>query len=211
MRVKSRWFKSEREKTPQEIAGALAFIVWRISENALKRVRKADFDIAIGKQYFAFLAEFLIFLVQVADRIVYERVSAEARLAFTTALATRVAEIQAENQAEWLGGPISEYKRAFIVHLNDRASEYAEFEYKGVDASFSFIRHLGGCMLDVVDEKDKSWVIDQMMAIEAPEAATTLEKAMRNLFEPGEEHAPESEEESVLESEQKPTHPRAAR
>lgn len=183
MRVKSRWFRGEREKTPQEIAGALAFIIWRISENALKNLRKADFDIAIGNQYFAFLTEFLIFLVQVADRIVYQQLSAEARLAFTTALATRVAEIQAENQCEWLGNPVSEYKRIFIARLNQRAGEYAEFEYKGVDASFSFIRYLAACMLDVVDDKDKSWVIDQIMAIEVPEAVETLEKAMRNLFE----------------------------
>lgn len=183
MRVKSRWFNGGREKTPQEIAGALAFIIWRISENALRNVRKADFDIAIGNQYFAFLAEFLIFLVQVADRIVYPQLDAETRLAFTTALATRVAEIQAENQGEWLGNPVGEYKRIFIDRLNQRAGEYAEFEYKGVDASFSFIRYLGACMLDVVDEKDKSWVIDQIMAIEVPEAVATLEKAILSLFE----------------------------
>lgn len=183
MRVKSRWFKGGREKTPQEIAGALAFIIWRISENALRNVRKADFDIAIGNQYFAFLAEFLIFLVQVADRIVYPQLDAETRLAFTTALATRVAEIQAENQGEWLCNPVSEYKRIFIDRLNQRAGEYAEFEYRGVDASFSFIRYLGACMLDVVDEKDRQWVIDQVMAIEVPEAVATLEKAMLNLFE----------------------------
>ena len=183
MRVKSRWFRGERQKTPQEIAGALAFIIWRISENALRNVRKADFDIAIGNQYFAFLAEFLIFLVQVADRIVYPQLDAETRLAFTTALATRVAGIQAENQGECLGTPVSEYKRVFIDRFNQRAGEYAEFEYKGVDASFSFIRYLAACMLDVVDEKDKSWVIDQIMAIEVPEAVETLEKAMLNLFE----------------------------
>lgn len=183
MRVKSRWFKGEREKTPQEIAGALAFIIWRVSENALRNVRKADFDIAIGDQYFAFLSEFLIFLVQVADRIVYKQLSEEERQVFVTALANRVAEIQAENQSEWLGNPAGDYKRIFIAHLNQRAGEYAEFEYNGMDASFSFIRNLAICMLDVVDEKDKTWVIDQIMAIEVPEAVEMLEKAMKGLFE----------------------------
>jgi len=198
MRVKSRWFKGEREKTPQEIAGALAFIIWRISENALRNVRKADFDIAIGNQYFAFLSEFLIFLVQVADRIIYKQLSEEKRQVFISALANRVAEIQAENQCEWLGNPVSEYKRIFIARLNQRAGEYAEFEYHGMDNSFSFIRNLATCMLDVVDEKDKSWVIDQVMAIEVPEAVATLEKAMLNLFD--------SEQEPGLESGKKPRH-----
>lgn len=183
IRVKSSWFKGDRKKTPQEIAGALAFIVWRISDNTLKNVRKADFDIAIGPQYFAFLQEFLIFLVMVADRIIYTQLGENDRIEFTSALANRVAEHMAENQVEWLGGPLREYKDSFIERLNQRAGEYADFHYTGVETSFSFILHLGQCMRDVVDEKDKTWVVDQIMAIEVPEAIAMLEKAMKGLTE----------------------------
>ncbi len=183
IRVKSSWFKGDRKKTPQEIAGALAFIVWRISDNTLKNMRKADFDIAIGPQYFAFLQEFLIFLVMVADRIVYTQLSAEDRIEFTGALANRVAEHMAENQVDWLGGSLREYKDSFVERLNQRAGEYADFHYTGVETSFSFILHLGQCMRDVVDEKDKTWVVDQIMAIEVPEAIAMLEKAMKGLTE----------------------------
>ena len=66
MRIKSQWFKSDREKTPQEIGGAMAFTIWRIADNALKNTRRANFEIAIGPQYFSFLTEFLVFLIQVA-------------------------------------------------------------------------------------------------------------------------------------------------
>ncbi|MFA6903844.1 MAG: hypothetical protein WC236_12275 [Gallionellaceae bacterium] len=183
IRVKSSWHKGDRKKTPQEIAGALAFIVWRISDNTLKNVRKADFDIAIGPQYFAFLQEFLIFLVMVADRIVYTQLGEDDRIEFTGALANRVAEHMAENQVEWLGGPLREYKDSFIDRLNQRAGEYADFHYTGVETSFSFILHLGQCMRDVVDEKDKTWVVDQIMAIEVPESVAMLEKAMKGLFD----------------------------
>ena len=55
MRVKSRWFKGDREKSPQEIAGAAAFILWKIAQNALKNMRSADFDIEAGPQYFDYL------------------------------------------------------------------------------------------------------------------------------------------------------------
>ncbi len=183
MRVKSKWFKSEREKTPQEIAGAMVFIIWRISQNALKNTRQADFDVAVGVQYFAFLSEFLIFLVQVADRIAYGRLSSESRLAFTNALAQRIAEILAENRSELLGGEVSEHKGNFIGLLNLRAGEYSECEYGSDGPSFSFLRYLAHCMLDIVDERDKSWVIDQMMEIEAPEAVAMVEKAMQNLLD----------------------------
>lgn len=183
IRVKSSWQKSERKKTPQEIAGALAFIIWRISDNTLKNVRKADFDIAIGTQYFAFLQEFLIFLVMVADRIVYTQLSEEDRVTFTGALANRVAEHLSENQTEWMGGSLRAYKDSFVDMLNQRSGEYADFHYTGVETSFSFILHLGQCMREVVDEKDKTWVVDQIMAIEVPESVAMLEKAMAGLFD----------------------------
>src|SRR4030067_731362 len=107
MRIKSHWFQSEREKTPQEIAGAMAFTIWRIAHKALKNTRKANFEIAIGPQYFSFLSEFLVFLIQVADRIAYRQHPAEARFAFTSALANRVAETLAENKSRLMGDSIA--------------------------------------------------------------------------------------------------------
>ena len=190
IRVKSSWYKGDRKKTPQEIAGAFAYIIWRISDNTLKNVRKADFDIAIGEQYFAFLSEFLIFLVMVADRVVFTQLDEQGRFEFTSALANRVAEHQAENQHEWLGKPVKEYKDVFVDRLNQRAGEYADFHYTGVDTSFSFILHLGQCMREVMDEKDKTWVVDQIMAIEVPEAISMLDKAMQGLFDENAKTAP---------------------
>ena len=106
MRIKSNWFKSGRKRTLPEIAGALAFVIWRIGDNALKNTRNAKFEIAIGTQYFSFLSEFLVFLIQVADRIAYRQLPAEDRLAFTSALANRVAETLAENQSRLIGNSI---------------------------------------------------------------------------------------------------------
>lgn len=183
MRVKSRWFKNGREKTPQEIAGALAFILWRISDNALKNLRKADFSIDVGPQYINFLGEFLIFMVLLSDRIVYARMSEEERFEFTSALANRVAENFAENRTLWLGGDLREVKDRFIDRLNERSGEYAQFEYTGVDTSFTFILYFGHCMREVMHEKDQTWVVDQLMAIEVPEAVTLLDKALTGLFD----------------------------
>lgn len=182
MRVKSHWFKSGRARTPQEIASALAFVVWRIGDNALKNTRNAKFEIAVGIQYFSFLSEFLVFLVQVADRIAYRRLPAEDRLAFTSTLANRVAETLAENQSRLLGDSLAEHKRRFIDKLNQRAGEYAEFDYGSEGPEFAFTRYLGFCMREVMDEKDAAWVIDQMMSVAAPEAVELVEKTLRDLF-----------------------------
>jgi hypothetical protein len=183
LRVKSQWFREGREKTPQEIAGAAAFIVWRISQNVLNNMRKADFDVAVGDQYFDFLSESLIYLIQVADRIAYKRLGPEARIAFTTELAKRVGATLAENQCDLLGGDVSERCGKFFELLNLRSGEYAEFDYRDDGPDFAFTRYFAYCLNDVVDEKDKRWVVSQVMEVEAPEAAVLLEKAMRGLLE----------------------------
>ena len=182
MRIKSHWFKNGREHTPQELAGAVSFVVWRIADNALKNTRKANFEIAVGPQYFAFLTEFLIFLVQVADRIAFRRLSPEARFDFTSTLANRVAETYAENHSRLLGGSQHECKQQFIDLLNQRADGYADFDYSENDPSFNFSRYLGYCMNQVMDERDSGWIIDQMISIEAPAAAEMTEKTMRDLL-----------------------------
>ena len=182
MRVKSQWFKGGKARTPKEIAGAAAFNIWRIANNALKSMRGADFDIAVGAQYFSFLSEFLVFMVQVADRIAFRRMSGEDRVIFTSEVANRVGETLADNRSELLGGAAAEHKAVFIELLNRRAGEYAEFEYQEGQSNFSFMRHLGYVLQEIMDERDRYWVTDQVMAIEAPEAVETLEKAMRGFF-----------------------------
>jgi len=182
MRIKSQWFKSDREKTTQEIAGAMAFTIWRIADNALKNTRKANFEIAVGSQYFSFLAEFLVFLIQVADRIAHRQLSAEDRFAFTSTLANRVAETLAENETRLMGDSFAAHKQRFIDNLNQRAGEYAEFNYGADGPEFAFTRYLAFCMREIMDEKDVEWIIDQMMSIEAPAAVEMVEKTMKNLF-----------------------------
>lgn len=183
MRIKSNWFKPGREHTPVELAGALSFVIYRIADDALKNTRKAKFEVAVGAQYFAFLTEFLLFLILVADRIAYRRLSEEGRFAFTSELANRIAETHAENESRLLGGELAECKKRFIEQLNQRAGEYAEFGYDENGPDFSFTRYLAFCMDEVVDEKDSGWIIDQMMGIAAPEAVDMVEKTFRNLLE----------------------------
>ena len=182
MRIKSNWFKSGREHTPQELAGAVSFVVWRIADNALKNTRKANFDVEVGNQYFAFLNEFLFFLIQVTDRIAFRRLPQEARFAFTSTLANRVAETLAENQNRLLGNSQQESKQQFIDLLNQRADGYADFDYGEDGPSFLFTRYLGYCMNQVMSEKDSGWIIDQMISIEAPGAVEMVEKTMHNLL-----------------------------
>jgi hypothetical protein len=183
MRVKSTWFNEARPKSAGEIGGAMAFISWRIAQNALKSMREADFDIDPGPQYFEFLAETLVFIVMVADRIAYHRIGAPGREEFTTALANHAAGTLAENQARLLAtGGEQEIKAAFIDLVNRRSGEYAEFAYGADGPSFVFLRYFASLLAEFMPEKDKRWTFDQVIAIEAPEIVATVEKGMKGLL-----------------------------
>lgn len=192
MRIKSQWFKSDGPKSAEQQASAMAFIVWRTSLNMLKRMRGANFDVDAGAPYFAFMREVLVFLIAVVDRIGYLRLSETERVAFTTALVRHCAETLADNENELLG-PRADGRSSqdsFIDLVNEVVNHYAEF---GADAmvvepdatftpSFGFMRYLGSRLAPTVPAKDQHWVLDQVMASEAPEAVEVVQSAMRNLL-----------------------------
>ena len=179
MRIKNHWFRSERPKTPNEIAGAVAFIVWRVAQQVLRNMRRADFEINAGPQYFDFLAEWLIFLVHCADRTALEHLG-QARDAFTTVLANRVGEILADNRNDLLAdGDRTQVKERFIDLLNLRLTDYADFER----VDYGCLRFLAGLLAQVVGPRDTVWVHDQVMEIEAPQAIELVQRGVKGLLD----------------------------
>jgi hypothetical protein len=184
IRVKSTWFRPGRPKSPEEMAGALAFVSWRVAQNMLKSMRKADFDIDPGPQYFDFLAEALAFAIQVGWRLVYARYDEPERVAFMTTLANRTGEELAENRSRLLGdGEPAAIKARFVEFLNGRIGEYAEFDFGPAGPDFAFLRYFATLVSELMPEKDKRWTWDQVMAIEGPEAAATIAKSVAGLFD----------------------------
>jgi hypothetical protein len=184
VRVKSQWFNQGKPKSPKDIGAAMAFIAWRIAQNTLKNMRKAGFDIDPGLEYFRFLAEVIAFVVQIADRVAYGHFDDSGRREFTTTLAHRVGETLAGNAADLLGAtPEQGYKEALVDLVNRRAPEYAEFGYDGAAGpDFAFMRFFASVLVELMPAKDKTWVHDQVIAIEAPEIAATVRRSMDGLL-----------------------------
>ena len=194
MRIKSHWFKPGADKSPADHASAMAFIVFRVAQSMLKRMRGAHFDIDAGVPYFAFMREVLVFLIALTDRLAHARLGAEARAEFTVALVRHVARTLAENEQDLLGPPAAAgppYADSFIDLVNEVTQHYAEF---GADPSpaagdagfhpdFAFVRYLGSRLESTLPEKDRRWVIDPVMASEAPEAIAIVQRSMRDLHD----------------------------
>jgi hypothetical protein len=183
MRIKSHWFKDATAKSPQEIAGAAAFIVWRVAQNSLKTMRAAHFELPPGPRYFAFLTEILTFLTLGADRIAHGRGDEAWRVAFTTAVANRVGEILAENESDLLGAATAgDVKRRFVATVNDCAVECAGFDWPAEGPDYAFLRYFGHRVADIMEPQDRTWAISQVIEVEAPEAAETLQRGMAGLL-----------------------------
>jgi hypothetical protein len=185
LRIKNQWFNSGRPKTAQETASAVAFIVWRVTQNMVKQMREARFDIDVGPQYFAFMREILGFLLMVVDRMAFERMTPEQRQDFTAALVRREAEILEESEAEWLGPPAAgedSWRNQFIDFCNELGEAYAEFGHGPEGPDFGFVRYLGSRIEAVMPAKDQRWVKDQLMAIEVPEALEMVKRGMEGVL-----------------------------
>ena len=191
MRIKSHWFKPGAPKSAEQQGSAMAFIVWRVAHNMLKRMRGAKFDIDAGVPYFGFLREVLAFLIAVVDRTAYGRMDADTRAAFVPSLVRHCADTLAGNEAELLG-PSRDgvaYQHSFIDLVNELSTHYAEF---GADPQadaaaafvpdFGFMRYFASRLAPTLPPKDRTWVIDQVMAIEAPEATQIVGAALLDLL-----------------------------
>jgi hypothetical protein len=183
MRVKSHWFRSGAARPPEEVAGVVAFIAWKVAQNALRRMRKAGFDIDPGPAYFGFLAETLVYCVQVAWRLAQPHFDEAGALAFMTSLANRAGDTLADNHAELLGGEPAPVKAAFIAQVNAAMDDYGAFGFGPGGPDFGFMRLYASRVAELMVEKDQRWTHDQVIAIEAPEAAATIAKAFANLHD----------------------------
>lgn len=168
-----------------ELAGVVAVLAWKLAVDAINRMREADYDIDIGRPYFDFICEFTVFLAHSADRIAYRELDAEQRTEFTTALATRLAGLVEENFDTLLDNIVpGKLSRHVLDLFNRRGADYAEFDYTEQGPDFGFKRYFAACLRDGLPEKDKLWVVDQVMDIEVPEALKALKKTLAGLFHP---------------------------
>ena len=171
--VKTRWRK-KGERTLAERAGVIGANVWKISLEVFKHMEKEGFRFGSDRLVTDVLAEFIAFLVQLADRAVYGKLSEADRAALIGELVRHLAATMDNNQQD-LFGP-GEYRRPFIDLLNARFGEYAGFDYPGGEPGYPCLRFFAAKVSDAMASGDNKWVVEQMMDIEAPEMVRLVGK-----------------------------------
>nr|VFK41537.1 MAG: hypothetical protein BECKSD772F_GA0070984_10943 [Candidatus Kentron sp. SD]VFK47451.1 MAG: hypothetical protein BECKSD772E_GA0070983_10953 [Candidatus Kentron sp. SD]VFK79054.1 MAG: hypothetical protein BECKSD772D_GA0070982_103412 [Candidatus Kentron sp. SD] len=184
-RVKNTWHRSDRnrpsEKTLEDNAGSIAYIIWRLSLEGAKKLHGEGFEYLSDKERIGVISEFVAFLVQIADRLAFERLRDEDRERFINTLGQKLADQIQDNLLD-IAGP-GNYRRPFIAMLNERLGDYATLSFGEGQPGYDFMRYFGDRVLKTMPANQTNrWVIDQIMDINAPFVSKKLKESMQNLF-----------------------------
>ena len=171
--IKTRWRK-KGARTLADRAGVIGANVWKISVEIFKHMEKEGFRFGSDRLVTDVLAEFIAFLVQLADRAVYGKLSEADRATLIGEVAGHLAVTMENNQLDLLGP--GEYRKPFIALLNARFGEYAGFECPGGEPGYPCVRFFATKVSDAMASSDNKWVVEQIMDIEAPEMVRVIRK-----------------------------------
>jgi stalled ribosome rescue protein Dom34 len=184
LRIKSRWHDDDADRSLDEIAGALAFISWRIAKDRAINLHGESYVYETDEQRFAVITEYLIFQLQIVDRLALGELELDEsdRRQLVIAVAKQLAGHLHDNSID-IFGP-GDYVGPFIRKMNERSGEYAEFSYGKDGPSYPFMRHLGYEIQQIMGESQENrWVIDQVMDKDGIEIDREIRRAVSNLFE----------------------------
>jgi len=191
VRIKTRWHRSRRsrknieggarEKTMDELAGVVAFNIWKVAQNLFSNMEKEGFRFSKDEQAIGVIVETAAFLLQVADRMVYEYFSDDERREFVIGAAKHLGQTLQTNQMDLHGE--GDYLNPFIDTLNQRFAEYAECSFDQKDGpGYAFKRVLGDKIAQVMAASDAKWVVEHVMEIEVPEAIKTTMRLVTDVM-----------------------------
>lgn len=184
LRIKSHWHDDDAERTLDEIAGAIAFISWRVAKDRAINLHGQDYVYETDEQRFGVIVEYLIFQLQIVDRLAVMDLQLDEgdRQKLVVTIARHLAGHLQDNSVD-IFGP-GDYVGPFIDKLNRRSGEYAEFNYTKDGPSYPLMRHLGFEIQQIMGgSQENRWVIDQVMDKDGIEIDREIRRSLGNLFE----------------------------
>lgn len=191
VRLKTRWHRTRRsrknieaaktEKSIEDLAGVIAFNVWKIAREAFHHMDKEGFSFE-DERVIALMNEFAAFGITIADRMVYGAISEEERGRFVSAVAREVARSVQGNSEDLFGE--GDYTKPFISLLNDRFAAYSECSFDATEGpGYAFRRLLGDhCAGAMAGTKDAKWVLEQVVEVESFDAIKAMKRLVTDVM-----------------------------
>ena len=184
LRIKTTWFRREGGRAADETASVLALTFWKMANKSVDDISKADYDIVHMGRGFGLIAEMGSFMLHIADRRLYGRVDEERRAALIESTGVHFAEYVNKNITDFLNDDNDErdYVGEFLDFLNRRTADYETFEFPPEEPNYAIKRYLANVVRDRMEAHDQTWIIDQIIEFQAPEAIDTVNKLIDGFF-----------------------------
>ena len=120
VRVKSKFHRQDKPKPIETVAEALGYNSWKIADKTVDNLYCEGFNFKSRAQILDVVGEFVTFMLQVADRLAYERMDDEQRQRFIGAMASRIIAAMVDNLNDIYSDDnqsVDEYRRSYINTL----------------------------------------------------------------------------------------------
>ena len=177
-RLKTKWNQQDRQRTPEEVASVVAFNLWVLAADSCLFLENEGFETRTQSQRLDVIAEFVAFGAHVADRMVFDSMTASERERFINSLGQYLANTMQTNRAE--ACETGNFRKDFIDLLNERMSEFSECSYTEEHGpGFPMRRLAGNHVQEVMGEKDNKWIPDYVIDSEIPKLLLGLKKVFK--------------------------------
>ena len=181
MRIRNKW-RSGKKGSIGENATAAAYIIWQVGLHFTKHLHEEKFEFESDNQRIAVLGEYLHYLSHVVDRLSHDHLTFESRQEFMTVLGNQVARHYQRNSEEILGS--GDYRQQFLDDMNQRFAQYSRGDFENGEPGYSARRLLGNSIQEIMGmSQSNRWIIQQVIDIDAPDAAQELIKGLGDLVE----------------------------
>lgn len=185
-------FKNRENATLEEKANILAYNIWQISLAGAKNLHEEDYIYDDDVQRVQVIREYLVFLVHLADRMVYDRLDENERSLFVNELAKNTGN-HIQRNTEEIAGP-GDYRESYLATINDRFAKYARGSFSEGQPGYSLLRMFGENVRQIMgDDQTNKWTIDQIMDVDGPTLVDKMASSLNSIIDqPSEEEKKKS-------------------
>ncbi len=182
-RLKTGWNQRGRARSLEEIGSAISFNIWQIAGQGVLDLENEGFETNTQSQRLDVLTEYAAYLLQLVDRMVYDRFDLEQRNRLISAAGLHMADILQDNRIETDGE--GDYRKPFLDLLNQRFAEYAQCQFDRKDGpSFVYLRLVGDHVSEQMGDKDNKWITGYVIDIAGPKLFKSLKRVLPGLLDP---------------------------
>ncbi|MCP4236836.1 MAG: hypothetical protein GY770_25205, partial [Aestuariibacter sp.] len=187
-KLKRGWSDKGKHRSLQDIGGAISFNIWQISGQGVLDLENAGFQTDTHAQRLDVIAEFNAYLLQLADRMVFDIFDQQQRHDLISATGLHLAGVMQDNRQQANGE--GDYKKDFLQLLNSRIAEYSACQFDLDEGpGFTWLRLLGDRVTAGMGERDAKWITGYMIDSFGKQMFKSLQRVLPGLIDPAQKQS----------------------